>query len=373
VLGGGVAGCAVALALRQHGFDDILMIESGSYNSLQFGESIPPDTRPLFEQLDIWTDFLESGHDPCLGSCSSWGQDGVGYNDFVFNPHGTGWHLDRRRFDVFMATQVECRGIPLWRGTQFVSTRQLLEGEGFELQLRRNDDPLIVHARFVVDATGSRSRFAKSVGARQLFHDRLSWSGTFLTCPAAADFCQLTMIEAVEYGWWYAARLPDERVVVAVATDADTLKSTKLNHKEQWFAHLSSTVYMADWLGGCHWCDDYCDTENLHICVAPSFILDRTYGNNWMAVGDAASAYDPIVSQGIYKALQEGLQAAAAIARYQQGVNQDDDNGLEEYHSTITAHFTEYLNNRKYFYDLEQRWSAAIFWQRRRQRFTHLS
>jgi hypothetical protein len=42
----------------------------------------------------------------------------------------------------------------------------------------------------------------------------------FFDLPAAGQFSRLTMLEAVEYGWWYAARLPDNRLAVSVATDA---------------------------------------------------------------------------------------------------------------------------------------------------------
>ncbi len=103
ILGGGPAGCTTALALRRRGISRILVVESSHYEASRIGESIPPDTRILLEELEIWEDFLAEKHEPCLGSCSSWGDDELGYNDFLFNPHGNGWHLDRRGFDAFLA------------------------------------------------------------------------------------------------------------------------------------------------------------------------------------------------------------------------------------------------------------------------------
>ena len=113
ILGGGPAGCATALALRQQGISRILVVESGFYQNIRVGESIPPDTRVLLEKLGIWSDFLKEEHEPCLGSCSSWGHDRLGYNDFLFNPHGNGWHLDRRRFDALLARKAEETGVTL--------------------------------------------------------------------------------------------------------------------------------------------------------------------------------------------------------------------------------------------------------------------
>jgi len=101
VLGGGPAGCAAAIALRQHEVDRVLVVEAGHYEAERIGEGIPPDTRTLLQRLGVWNEFLKEGHDACLGSCSSWGTAELGFNDFLFNPLGNGWHLERKRFDFF--------------------------------------------------------------------------------------------------------------------------------------------------------------------------------------------------------------------------------------------------------------------------------
>src|SRR5207245_744542 len=48
------------------------------------------------------------------------------------------------------------------------------------------------------------------------------------------------------------------------------------------------------------------------IFAANSSRLDRLAGKNWLAVGDAAMAFDPLSSQGVYNALMSGLLAAQA-------------------------------------------------------------
>ena len=47
--------------------------------------------------------------------------------------------------------------------------------------------------------------------------------------------------------------------------------------------------------------------------TADSSRIDRTAGPNWLAVGDAATAFDPLASQGIYHALFSASNAARAI------------------------------------------------------------
>ena len=93
-------------------------------------------------------------------------------------------------------------------------------------------------------------------------------------------------------------------------------------------------------------------------------MLERVVGAGWLAVGDAASVYDPISSQGIYKALSNGLAAAQVVAADFQG----NTSMLEEYQQLMGARFQDYLQNRNYFYDLEKRWPDSPFWQKRRAR-----
>lgn len=42
ILGGGPAGCATALALKQNGISSILVVEAGIHENARVGESIPP-------------------------------------------------------------------------------------------------------------------------------------------------------------------------------------------------------------------------------------------------------------------------------------------------------------------------------------------
>ena len=308
ILGGGPAGCATALALARLGTFRVLVVEAGHYDAVRIGESIPPDTRVVLAQLGVWEDFLKEAHESCLGSCSSWGDDALGYNDFLFNPLGNGWHLDRRRFDAFLAGKILQNGTTLIKGTRFDGCER--EGNSFRLRLGGGDKSTqLVNARFVVDATGVRSSFARHMGAGRRFLDQLLCVTAFFELPGAANFSKLTMLEAVEYGWWYAARLPNRRIAVAVASDPEIIKHNALRSRDGWLDHLKATNHVGAELAGCRFIDDSQMT-----CAAPSFLLDEVAGDGWLAVGDAASAYDPISSQGIYKALSDGVRAGEAIA-----------------------------------------------------------
>jgi hypothetical protein len=55
--------------------------------------------------------FQNDGHLPSHGIQAAWGSAELFDTDFIFNPYGTGWHLDRRRFDAMLASHADqCGG-----------------------------------------------------------------------------------------------------------------------------------------------------------------------------------------------------------------------------------------------------------------------
>lgn len=336
IAGGGPAGCATALALARNGVTNILLTHSPRAEGRRIGESIPPDTRLLLDRLGVLERFLEQGHDPCLGSCSSWGADDLGYNDFVFNPLGNGWHLDRRRFDAMLLEEVAARGVEVRDGS-------------FDVQRPP-------HARFIVDATGPAAAVARSRGARRVVVDGLICVSAFMIMSDTAPLSRLTMLEAVADGWWYAARVPNGEVVVAFASDTETIRRLDATRPANWRRLLAMTRHVARALDGCVPAD-----ESLLCNHAPSFMLDRCAGEDWLAAGDAASAHDPISAAGIYKALDDGLRAAEALTEALSG----NALALEAYHAGVAERFEQYLANRHYFYSLERRFPDSRFWTTR--------
>jgi flavin-dependent dehydrogenase len=363
IIGGGPAGSACALALAQRGVTDVLMVEAGEYAQFRIGESIPPESRRFFQALGIYDAFLQEGHAPCYGSCSYWGSDRRGYNDALLNPLGHGWHLDRRKFNRFMAAQAQQRGTQLLTNVR-LSASAPAAGSGFVLNLTPCDAvgavgadsataprPMQIHADFVVDASGARAVFARQRGSEKR-------SAQPLVCLAARFALNdperirsgMTHLEAVEQGWWYGAHLPDNSVLLAFSSDAATVKAMRLQQPEQWnnlLAAAPNTEKLTH--------NTTRMTGSILSFPAPSYCLDNVCGPDWLAIGDAASAYDPITSQGVIKSIANGLLAADAIGGQA---------NMSLFAQTITGEFARYLAMRRHFYGLEQRWPGSAFWMK---------
>lgn len=353
IIGGGPAGSACALALARKGITDILIVEAGDYTKFRIGESIQPEILPLFRALGIDQDFLQEGHAPCYGSVSYWGSDKRGYNDALMNPLGHGWHLDRLKFDRFLAMQAQARGVELLANVQLKSSASAVEG-GFLLELASivEDKQSRIHADFVVDASGTASWFSRQRGSCKI-------STQPLVCLAARFALKesekehhhgLTQLEAVEDGWWYGAHLPDNTLLLAFYSNGATIKSQQLQQATQWRALLSRAVNTAKLVQNAEPL-----SNDISSFAAPSYCLDQLCGSNWLAIGDAASSYDPITSQGIVKAIANGLSAADVIT------GQIDS---RQFSQSIKTMYRHYLTMRCRYYDLEQRWLNSPFWKR---------
>ncbi|WDE09953.1 FAD-dependent monooxygenase [Thalassomonas haliotis] len=360
IIGGGPAGCATAIALHQLGITKVLVVEGSDYSRERIGESIPPDTRGLFSRLGLWQVFEQQNHQRCLGSYSSWGSDDLGFNDFLFNPRGHGWHLDRLSFDRFMADEVRLRGIDFLSGVRFHQLNRDRQQQVTNIALTgsQSGEKQQQSCRFVVDASGRSASLARCIGARFKTQDNLLCvAGFFHRQELATDLAlqHMTLLEAVEHGWWYSAHLPGDRIIAAFASDSEIILQHRLKQPEHWCRALAQTRHLGPALSPAKL------PLSLHTWVAPSALLNPPAAEGWLAVGDAASCYDPISSQGIYKALLGGLNAAPAIAAWLQG----DSRPLMDYRQSVGEAFINYLAQRAYFYQREQRWMQAAFWRKR--------
>lgn len=345
IVGGGPAGAAAAISLAKRG-SSVLLLERSDYRQVRVGETLPPRARLPLEQLGVWEHFVKAEHLPSPGTRAAWGTSEIQTNDFIYNPYGSGWHLDRARFDAMLAQHAAQVGAQVRRGERITHC-----GRNGGLW-RIESDARVWHSRFLVDATGRTALVARQLGMRRLAYDRLvGIVGIF--GPAAGD--DRTLVEAAQDGWWYSATVPGGRRVLAYMTDADLVPSPRSRLNAWWEQKLQATIHTRAA------CLEWVLESPLRTLAANTCRLARAAGGGWLAVGDAAYAVDPLSSRGIFNALEMGEHAGAAIDQCLLG----NPRGLREYIARVERQFTDYLESRAEYYALEGRWMETPFWRRR--------
>jgi flavin-dependent dehydrogenase len=360
ILGGGPAGTATALSLIEHHPSlSIAIIEGSAYERPRIGETLPPIAQPLLQQLGVWECFNQDNHLATHGTCSAWGGDELLDNEFIYHPHNRGWHLDRQSFDAMLANEAVRRGVTLYLASILLDSHKSGDAQ-WHLTIEGKDSPARrIAASFVVDATGRRAVFARQRGARKVLLDHLLGVFVFFSQEGEERLTDsYTLVEACEAGWWYAALIPDARIVVACMSDADIVKQHDLKSPAQWFAWMSETRHVRGRLRHA------APATRPLVQAASSHRLDKLVGEGWLAVGDAATTFDPLSSQGIFKALRSGILASYAILDYFKGIHA----GLERYVAAVVQEYENYLETRVEYYSQEQRWPNSPFWQRRHSR-----
>ncbi len=344
VVGGGPAGSVVALDLSRRGLH-VALIEQSAYENFRVGETLPPEIRKLLTELGVWEQFLASDRVESYGIRSAWETPVARHHDFLFNPYGCGWHVDRARFDAMLARAAEHTGAELMISTRINALHQDTDGQWL-LEIAQAGKRRTLHGRLIVDATGRNAFIARKLGSQTKVVDRLI--GAVALLPRTENE-QWTLIEAVENGWWYSAPLPAARTVFAYMTDSDLWRNS---HWVELLQLAPLTWQRAAALEV---------QPRVRLFSAASVLRQPVAGPNWIAVGDAALAFDPLTGLGIYKTIETGLRSSAAIARSFAG----DPSGMIEYENWTADGFRSYLSIRCQFYRSVERWPSSRFWLRR--------
>lgn len=290
IVGAGPAGATAALNLAPT--RRVVLVERRADSRPRIGESLPPAARRLFADMGLLDAFLAEGYLPCYGNRAIWGDGAAIETDFLRDPDGNGWHLDRARFDAWLRRAAVERGAVLLMPAKLDAIGH--DGTRWRVQLATGDGLVGLSAALVIDCGGRMAPVARRLGAqRRAAGDRLvcGWvQGEARPDGRGAGF---STVEAVEDGWWYTAPAAEGRRVLAFFTDADLPAVRLTRDAKSLVAGAMATVEIAPLLAK----GAFVPLHN-GFGAAHNSALDKCSGPGWIAAGDASISFDPISSQG---------------------------------------------------------------------------
>ncbi|MDC0713773.1 tryptophan 7-halogenase [Stigmatella sp. ncwal1] len=351
VLGGGVAGLSAALTLVRAGVS-ACVLERTDYSPWRPGETLSPVAYAELQQLLAPEPLETEGFLASHGLEATWGSGHPHRHSFLTNPYGSGWHVERRHLDALLARQVQSLQVPLWRSTCVTHLER--EGHGWRLRARTPQGPVELRCEALVDATGRSAQVARQLGVRRHSWDALCSVSVITDRPPGFQEQRL-VVEATPLGWWYAAPLPQGRLILSLLSDVDVLQRQGALQPAGWSALFSTTRHLSERVGR------LAGVTRLQVRRCETSRLEHAAGAGWVAVGDASAMWDPLSSSGILKGLRTGRAAARALCAALGG----NSGALEDYARQEAEEFIRYLSARRAHYTLEQRWAAEDFWRRR--------
>ncbi len=351
IVGAGPAGIAVSLTLRARGVPHCL-IEALDHPTFKPGESIPARALTLFRHLGLEPLLLHPRHKPYHGIKSCWDGTELHERDFLDEPYGPGYLLDRCFFEQQLRRQLsnENSRCTFWEGYALKQVKSL--ASGVEIRIAQGKTLQTFRAHYVVDATGRKASVCRQLGALRKEPDKQF--ALILKASAPHVFGQHILIEATRNGWWYAAPAAAQEWILMFFT-LRSLMPDKAAQSGFLQGEWESTLHLKDLI-------PQPEIHSSHIQVMPAGTgyLSKPFGDNWIAVGDAAVSYDPVSSYGITSALAGGFYGGHAIADALSGQYE----AFDTYRHIVETARLVYLEKLVDHYQ-NKRWPGSLYWATR--------
>lgn len=353
VIGAGPAGFGAAARLASW-CDTVTILEARPRAHLRHaGEHLPPAGITLLARIGLDHLLDDAAHSPSQGVYSVWGGPEPATRDYFFTLPGRGVNLSRKVFDDALLQMALNSGAVVKFSTRLTALHK--NADGFQAVLRGPRGRQTITSDIVIDASGRHARASRLLGGNPVRSDQLiGLVGRIKDAPQIPDGGTLH-IEAVSDGWWYSVMCPDGARICAYMTDAALIRGYPGGASALWQAQLAQTRIIRPLTGSGR------QTGPIKVFDAATQVQPDLACDGFIAVGDAAMAYDPLSSAGIAKGLTDGHDGAAALEQFFSGQPE----ALQIHCRKRQQAFDNYRSRQTEIYSAEKRWPRSAFWRAR--------
>lgn len=335
VLGAGPAGVVAAIGLRRLGFDVSVVSDWRRFPAV---EGVSPRVFDSLRRAGLRNACA------CTGSASSrlvnWsGMESVRNQEFL---------IDRTLFDQGLREDLREAGVPILAAR----VRDVREDEsGHHILLEGGEE---LQADFLIEARG---RQAPQAGGRLRGPETVTLTNQWKEAPGRDG----SAVESLPEGWAWMARLSNGHCFWQLSLDTAAQTMPARADIPRYCASKRGQSILANQLfseaanpAGVSW----------HARSSTAILALETGGNNWLRVGDAAMAVDPLSGNGIFQSLSSALAAPAVIKTLL--IHPERSAFALDFHRRrIQQLFLRFARTGRDFYALEEKWSNEVFWRER--------
>jgi flavin-dependent dehydrogenase len=339
VLGCGPAGVAAAIGLRRLGYTVTVIGEPRDY--------------PVMEGISarVCESLYKNGLRHALQCASQPVRRYAIWNGEVRDTN-TEALIYRPDFDAALLDDLHDADVPVLK-LRINSLQQ--QGNDYSVDCGAGDKRSEVDAEFVVDARGRSAKLASR--SRLRGSETVSLGMNWLSDKDHP----FTAAASIEQGWMWMARNTQGRLFVQLTTNAkNPLLPTKPDIPDLIVQQLQQIELPAG--------ISLHNREPMGEALARSstpVLVQQPLADNYLRVGDAAMAVDPLSGNGIFQSLSSALIAPAVINTLLQRPANASLAG-DFYRERLENLFFRFARIGRDFYQLEERWQDSAFWQPRR-------
>ncbi|MGW2048374.1 tryptophan 7-halogenase [Streptomyces sp. NPDC001858] len=370
VVGGGPGGSTLAALVAQQGHS-VLILEKEFFPRYQIGESLLPSTVHGICKLTGAADELaKAGFPVKRGGTFRWGANPEPWT-FSFSvsprmagPTSTAYQVERSKFDKILLDNARRVGAVVREGCAVTDVRE--EGERVT-GVRYTDDQGAAHevsARFVVDASGNKSRLNQRIGGHREYSDffrNLALFGYFengkrLPEPHSGNI----LCVAFDSGWFWYIPLSDTLTSVGAVVRREMAEKIQGDPEKALQALIDECPMISEYLASAR---RVTEGQYGEIRVRKDYSYHHTtfWRPGMMLVGDAACFVDPVFSSGVHLATYSALLAARSINSTLAGTVEEEV-AMQEFEARYRREYGVFYEFLMSFYDMH-RVEDSYFWQ----------
>lgn len=343
VLGSGIAALTLSLLLKRMEIDHVVLDRVKKQKVMPLAETLPPSALTLLENLDLLSLFEKSALRKTYGYHAMWGAEQLQtMHFFTHNPYKYGLKINKQ----------DIRNVLLEKTMDALVTYNQLDKitcneTGFSVEICSGKEKQYIEGKQMIDATGRNRALLHALEIPIHSYDSIMAFSCHQPRFEHPNLVHDVYTESFEDGWGIVSGLNESQQVMSLFTHKNTALHKSLKDYSHWKSILSNTIYLKDFLG----------QETPSIIAggnANSSAPENFSGANWLAIGDAAMAFDPLSSHGITNAIYTAKKAADAIS---------GSLAFKDYHHNLNEIYKTYLKTKNSLYQREQRWPESAFWK----------
>jgi len=369
IAGGGPGGSTLATLVAMQGHKTVVL-EKEEFPRYQIGESLLPSTvHGVCRLTGVADELARAGFTVKRGGTQRWGANSEPWTfSFSVSPKMSGetsfaYQVERSKFDKILLDHAARAGVDVREQcavTDIESGGDRVSGVSYT---DRAGKARAIRAKYVVDASGDKSRIYKDMGGKRKyssFFRNVALYGYFeggkrLPAPNSGNILSC----AFDSGWFWYIPLTERLTSVGAVVRQDLAAKIQGDPERALRALIAEcpmiSAYLKDARRVTH--GDY---GKLRVRKDYSYLNTKFWRPGMVLIGDAACFVDPIFSSGVHLATYSALLAARSINSVLAGII-DEPAAFGEFERRYRREYSVYYEFLMAFYDMHVS-ESSYFW-----------